>query len=290
MSMSLLGAVIMKLTILGSGTANPNPHRASPGYVLTIGSQNFVVDCGTGTLLQLIKTGVDLEQLDGIFITHFHLDHCGDIPAIVNTLLHSQSLSRKKDLHIYGYMGIKKMWETLQQIHPDLQKNSAFKVVIHELAVDQEIHLADGVVKTYPVRHIESSLAYRFTSNAGNVVVFSGDTGYDQKVVELAKGADIAVFECNWPEEYFDASRYGGTLPAYVDLHLNPTLAGDLAQQAHVKTLVLSHISPPTDQYPIARRCQKVFSGNVVVAEDFMMLEASNLSLFLDKELGSIAS
>ncbi len=262
----------MKLTILGSGTANPNPHRASPGYVLAMGSQIFVIDCGTGTLLQLVKAGINLEQLDGIFITHFHLDHCGDIAAIINTLIHSQSLKRTKDLHLYGAQGLKNMWEQLQKIHTDLAVCAAFKIMVHELAVGDEVVLADGILKTYPVKHIESSRAYKFTSNTGKVIVFSGDTGYDPIISDLAQRADLAVFECNWPEEYFE-SQSDALLPGYIALHLNPTLAGKLAQQAQVKKLVLSHISMPTDNYPIAERCKKVFAGEVVVAQDLMVLE-----------------
>ncbi len=65
----------MKLSILGSGKAYPHPKRNAPAYHLSCDNQSFLIDCGSGTLHQLARMGLDVYALDGIFITHFHMDH-----------------------------------------------------------------------------------------------------------------------------------------------------------------------------------------------------------------------
>ncbi|MBW2615942.1 MAG: MBL fold metallo-hydrolase, partial [Deltaproteobacteria bacterium] len=65
----------MELIILGSGTAIPLNHRASPSLALVIDGQLILFDMGPGTLRQLTKAGLNHEDIRRVFITHFHPDH-----------------------------------------------------------------------------------------------------------------------------------------------------------------------------------------------------------------------
>ena len=68
----------MQLIVLGSGTTVPSALRNAAGYYLAVHNQEFLIDCGSGVLVQLERTGKSYRTLDAVFITHTHPDHIGD--------------------------------------------------------------------------------------------------------------------------------------------------------------------------------------------------------------------
>ena len=73
----------MKLTILGSGNSLPNKDRNAPGYLLEADNKLIMLDAGEGTKRQIVKAGYDLFRLTDILITHTHVDHVAELPAIL---------------------------------------------------------------------------------------------------------------------------------------------------------------------------------------------------------------
>ena len=69
----------MKLTILGSGTVVPNGERNSAGYFIEAGRVRLMMDCGAGTVHGLARYGCNWEQLTHLYISHFHVDHVGEL-------------------------------------------------------------------------------------------------------------------------------------------------------------------------------------------------------------------
>ena len=67
----------MKLTILGSGTCVPSLKRNAPSNYLKIGDKQILVDCGSGTLLQLEKANLTYNEIDIVCISHYHTDQIG---------------------------------------------------------------------------------------------------------------------------------------------------------------------------------------------------------------------
>jgi ribonuclease BN (tRNA processing enzyme) len=109
-----------------------------------------------------------------------------------------------------------------------------------------------------PVSHTGASLAYRVTGPNGKSFVYSGDTGYCQAIIDLAKGADVLVLECALPEG------------EEVEGHLTPSLAGKIAQSAGVKKLVLVHFYPEALQTDLAGSCRKTFEGEMILGRDLL--------------------
>lgn len=72
-----------ELTILGSGSCLPMPHRRSPANLLHTNGKYFLIDSGVGTLHALVQQGVQPPQLSGAFYSHFHLDHIGELVNII---------------------------------------------------------------------------------------------------------------------------------------------------------------------------------------------------------------
>jgi ribonuclease BN (tRNA processing enzyme) len=127
------------------------------------------------------------------------------------------------------------------------------------------LHEAKGTVpfgnfnlRTLPLTHSESSIAFRIESPEDKVIVYSGDTDYCENIVALAKNADLLILECSLPEEM------------KVEGHLFPSLAGRIARESLCKRLLLTHFYPPCDEQDLAREVAKEFAGEIILAEDLM--------------------
>jgi len=94
----------MKLTLLGTGGPRPDPRRHGAAAVLQIGDEYLLFDTGRGVVLQLVATGVPLERVSPIFLTHHHYDHIGDLADVILT---SWLLGRQQPLQLFGPPGTK---------------------------------------------------------------------------------------------------------------------------------------------------------------------------------------
>ena len=75
----LRAALTIKLTILGSGTSAPHAGRNSAGYFVETGDSKIMLDCGAGTLHALARFDVKWQEMTHLFISHFHVDHIGEL-------------------------------------------------------------------------------------------------------------------------------------------------------------------------------------------------------------------
>lgn len=246
----------MKLIVLGSGVCVPSAKRGSPGYYIEFDEECFLIDGGSGTIRSLVKAGIDYSLLDGVFYTHMHPDHTADLVPLLFALKNDPSIRRESDISLYGPTGFIDFFGKLKDVFGDWFIPENFEIYVEELNDGDEIIKRSVRINAKRVFHTDNSLGYRFISRDDKTIVFSGDSGYCKELVELANSADLAVFECSFPEEY------------NISGHLNPSSAGKLAQQAGVKTLVLSHIYPVTENYPILDRCREFFDGDVFIADD----------------------
>lgn len=244
----------MKLTIIGSGSCVPNPERNSSGALLEVDGKLILIDCGTGILHNIPKTGYDYKNIDIICITHLHLDHINDFSALLFAYRNDPDCNRTKNLKIIAPIGFMDYYKSIQKTYGDSIKPNGYKIIIREAESSTKNidRLRIKIISTY---HTENSIGFRF-EYIDKVLSVSGDTGYHKNIITLCKEADLAVLECSFPEE------------ANADYHLNPSTAGKIAEQARIKKLILTHIYPVTEKYPIIPRCRKYFSGEVEIAEN----------------------
>ena len=252
----------MKLTILGSGTGIPSLQRGAPGHLIHIDNEPLLFDSGSGTLLRLLKVGVDYKQLNHVFYTHTHSDHTADLIPLIQALRTTPNYKRTERFHIYGPAGFRNFLQILTGAFGAWLLDPSFPVEIHELKRDQ-LNFPEYSIKTIPVQHSQAAISYRVESREGHSIVYSGDTDYCQEIIELAKGADVLILECSFP----DNRKMKG--------HLTPSEAGEIAKQANCGHLILTHLYPPVDELKaeIKIKCPKIFGGKISIAHDDLKLK-----------------
>jgi ribonuclease BN (tRNA processing enzyme) len=219
-----------------------------------------LVDCGGGTLHQLLRSGKSYVTLDHVFITHVHTDHIGDLMPLLHALKFP-GLTRTAPLTLHGPPGFQAFVD--QIIVPTVGLPTTFPVRVREVEAVQKITPA-LTVRTAPTVHSDKmhSVAYRFESQ-GRVLVLTGDADYDAALVKLAVGADCLVADCS--------SLDSGKLPG----HMSAGLCGQLAREAGVGHLVLSHLYPilgPTLGTARIGEARRHYGGPIALAKDSMTL------------------
>src|SRR3989338_3339298 len=164
----------MQLTILGSGTCVPTIKRGSPANYLEIGKVKTLVDCGSGTLRQLIIAGLDYKNIDIAFFTHFHSDHILDLNAFIQALNWTPGFDRKKDLILVGPVGFKKFYESYLKPVSGVPRPNTYKIVIKE--IKKKLVFENFTVECAKTIHSDTSIAYKFTEKNKSLVI-SGDCG-----------------------------------------------------------------------------------------------------------------
>jgi ribonuclease BN (tRNA processing enzyme) len=248
----------MVLTVLGSGTGVPLPERACAGYWLQAPGLSALVDCGSGVLRRLAEAGGDCTALDAVFITHVHPDHIGDLVLLVHALKATPGHRHVRPLHLFGPSGFGDFFaERIATVAPP----KALDLRIAEAARAWAFNGVD--VRSAPTVHTNSmpSLAYRF-SHAGRSLVVTGDADWDPALAGFARGCDLLVADCSFP----DAHKVAG--------HMAASECGRLAREAGAGRLVLSHLYPVPDAEE-TRLAEARTAGidDVLMAHDGLRLE-----------------
>jgi ribonuclease BN (tRNA processing enzyme) len=259
--------------------------RSNPSTLILINDVPYLVDCGYSATKQLITTGVALDRLKYIFITHHHSDHNLEFgPLVYNTWI----TGLPAHIDAYGPPGLTKMAEHFfnyqkfdidTRIVDEGRTDPRKLVTTHEIKPGVVLVNDDVKVSSCLVRHppIKQAYAYRFDAKDRSVVI-SGDTAYAPELAEFAKGADVLVHEVMYLpgieallKRLPNAKRLREHLMA---AHTLPEDVGKIAAQAGVKTLVLTHFVPGDDasitdaQWSEGVRAH--FKGEIIVGKDLM--------------------
>jgi ribonuclease BN (tRNA processing enzyme) len=250
----------MEIIILGSGTTVPLAERASPSIALFIGNVFILLDLGPGTVRQLAVAGLRHEDIDYVAISHFHPDHTADLIHLIFATRHPPVLEKRRPFTIIGPKGLSRFLEGLKRPYGTWLDLPAGVMEIEELETDQR----DGRqfqgfnLISAPVRHTPQSIAFRIEDDAGTIMVYSGDTGYCEGLVDLARDADLLILESSFP----DGQEVEG--------HLTPSQAGAIASHSGAKKLVLTHFYPECLGSDIEGQCRKTYQGELILGTDLL--------------------
>ncbi len=219
----------MEITLLGTGTSVPDPRRVQSGVLVQGAGRSVLLDIGSGVLHRLTQLGTDLTSLDAVFISHFHIDHCSDFM----TLYQSMWLAGRTDeLCVYGPLQLME-WTGLMFDSAFTYLQSKFPLRPVPLDEVSETRLDPLTVRTCKTLHGPmDARAFRVELD-GRSVVYTSDTAPCPEVVELARGCDVLVHECNWLD---------GHSPTGV--HTSPSELAEVVREASPGTVVLVHVSP----------------------------------------------
>jgi ribonuclease BN (tRNA processing enzyme) len=289
-----------KLFTLGTqGGPLPNKDRTQSSNLLVVHGALYLIDAGDNVTRRIVQSGHDFRKVGKIFITHPHSDHTAGLA----TLMVSQwEYQRAEPTDVYG-AGVQALVKgALAYLTPNAEirwaegKKRPMADTFHGHDVAAGVIFQDANVKVTAVENTHfnfapgtppygkyKSFSYR-VDTPGRSFLFTGDTGWSDAVVGLAKGADVLVTEVTVVEDVVDLMKKNGAWQAKTppeqegwirhmhEEHVSPEEVGKMATQAGIKTVVLTHFGPstrPNDDYQrLADETKKYFSGEVKVAKD----------------------
>ena len=258
----------MKLTLLGTGTPEPDTRRMPSACIVHTPVGPWLVDCGDGTLWQLLRAGIPPPAVHHLIFTHLHSDHTlGYVPFVAG----GYQLGRR-DLQVWGPARTRRMHEQLQNFYAgDGGSESGLSgVALAEYQAGTVFDDAGLVIDAMPVLHSTATYALRFRAD-NRIIVHSSDTAACEALIEFARGADILVHSAMAARGM--RAHWGGRWDGIHDVMATPAEAGRIARLARVKRLVLVHLPPLADAADVLAESRTEFDGEVMVGEDLQTIE-----------------
>jgi ribonuclease Z len=273
----------LSVLLCGTGSPLPDPRRASACTMIAAGDDLYVVDSGLGSTKNLLLWRVPLEKVRGVFLTHFHSDHIAELGEL---RLQTWVAGRKAPLKVYGPPGVEDVVAGFNRAYShdaDYRTAHHGEAFIPREAVDlvavtipmsgaSAPALDEGGLRVTAIRvhhdPVKPAYGYRFDF-AGRTVTVSGDTAPYEPFAQAAHGSDVLVHEA---QSNVMVGILGDVLSAagrprqakimhdIPDYHTTPVDAARIANDAHARLLVFTHINPPL---PFALVAEHAFLAGV---------------------------
>lgn len=248
----------INIKFIGTGTIAPDPNRSGSCIFLEFPREKILIDIGCGTLQRLAQEQIDVHSINYIFITHFHPDHVADLISFLFTLRYTRSANKKEKLHIWGPRGFNSFIKGMELAYGRWIRDPELNIGFSEFG-RRLLDFPGFRVIWNKVLHKSESVGFRFEVG-DKVISFSGDSGYCRELIQICRDADVAVLECSHADEHA------------VEGHLSPSLSAKIAEEAGVKTMVLTHFYPDALKSDVETVAQKFFKGKIMLAKDGMQL------------------
>lgn len=253
----------MKLTILGSGTSVPHPHRAAPSHWIETSKGSLLLDIGADAAHRMAQERLDWPNLDCIWISHFHLDHMGGlVPFLFGAKWAPQIEGRTKPLRIFGPNGLRRIFEAMNASNNYNLLEQPFPVEIVEVGPGEDFEILPRLAaSTFSTPHTEESLAIRLKDEDSKLFVYTSDTGFSEDLIPFAKDADLLLMECSFRRN------------KPIQKHLELVDAMQLARECAPRKVVLTHLYPEWDGVDLVAEARPLWSGETIEAKDGLQLE-----------------
>lgn len=257
-------SLFMKLVVLGSGSTVPHPRRSSSAYWLETSGGSILLDCSATASMRLAHEKLDWPNLDAIWISHFHLDHCGGLAPLLVGIKHASEMKgRTKPLRIFGPPGIVELVDRFSDVHDYRLLELEFPVQVFAFDELEKYSILPGVeALTMSTPHTDESHAIHICDQSGKTFVFTSDTGFTETLSPLIQNADLLLMECTFVKN------------KPVAKHLELAEAMYLIRKTKPKCVVLTHFYPEWDDIDFDAEVGKFDPGcEVIEATDGLRID-----------------
>lgn len=238
----------MRIRFLGTGSCVPSLRR-NPASILIEADKRVLVDIGPSTVRRLLEFGYTVRDIDAIILTHFHVDHSSDLPAFLFAS-NFDLTPRNHPLLLLGGRGVKTFVHNLILVYPWI-KPRTYSMSVRSLG--RPLAMSSISIDAMPVNHNRESMAIRL-KEGDKVLVISGDTDFSKNLIRLARGCDLLIAECSFPERK-------------VEGHMNLQVLSSIVQKAEPKRVMITHLYPEWEEY------EKPLPPPFLIAEDGMEVD-----------------
>ena len=227
----------MRLTFIGSGDAFAGGGRFQACVLLEGGDEPMLLDCGATTLVALKRARIDPASIGYVALSHLHGDHFAGLPWLI---LDGQFSKRTKPLEVAGPITTgERVEQTFEALYPGTAEvDRAFPTTFTDLSEETSARFGPASITAFEVVHSSGAPSYALRIEyADKVIAYSGDTEWTDALIDVTKGTDLFVCECNFFE------RKG---PGHMDyrtlVEKRPQLGSDRIVLTHMSEEMLSRL------------------------------------------------
>ncbi len=220
----------MRLTVLGTGTARPVADTPASGVLVQTATTNVLFDIGSGVASKL-ETTIGALSLHGLVVGHYHADHWIDIAPLRYRFPWGEPPERPLPVRLPPFR-----WrDQVDRLALAIGEREGFfdiAFAIEPYESGETFTIGDLTITPHPVGHYIPAWSMDIVGPDGTRIVYAGDMGPSETVVDLARGADLLILEATLESAAIDDARRG---------HLSTEEAIDHARRAGVPRALLVH-------------------------------------------------
>jgi len=218
----------------------------------------ILLDCGDGSLRNLLKFDVDVNSINSIILSHYHSDHATGITQVIETM---GIKKRTADLTIFGPPGLKEYFATVQKITNVASKRN-FKMQLIEIAPKQKFDAGDYSVETFKMEHTIPCIGYRLSCSDEKILAYTGDTMLCEALKSLGNEADLFIHEATYLHKDIELAK--------PPKHCTALQAAIAAKAARAKRMILTHVSDQNETpEEMMKEAKREFPGVSVAYDGF---------------------